>query len=382
METTLNTFKSFYLLPEYVGRLESRIAPLNKRADKLGLTRIQMVVTDDYIQVIDSQAKKFRVNLLSAPVVISGWRVVGVISILDNGEALLTGNVPEEYRNHANTCDHCGQNRARKVTVLLQDGEGNLKQVGRACLKDFTDTTNPEKLADWYQDILEIEIEDDEGSEFEGGGTRVTHFDTLRVLAVAAAVIRIDSRYVPTSAVNDSVPSISTAYKVRSIVEGKGTFEVTEEDSSKASRVIVWGRGKTGESGYLGNVAAALAGPVLEYRTFGIAVSAVAAYYRSEREAADDIRRAENPSVHFGTVGRRESFRLKPVFRTVTENDYGYKTVLAFVDTAGNRATWFASGIVDSPEVDSEGFATCKATVKSHGEYKGELQTIISRVKF
>lgn len=75
---------------------------------------------------------------------IKGWEPVARITMLTNGENVITNltcdfNVPSEYNHCKITCEHCGKNISRKFTYLLRNTETNeLKQVGRTCVKDYT----------------------------------------------------------------------------------------------------------------------------------------------------------------------------------------------------------------------------------------------------
>lgn len=82
-------------------------------------------------------------------------------------------------------------------------------------------------------------------------------------------------------------------------------------------------------------------------------------------------------SEHFGEVKKRAEYVLTLTRYSTSEGEYGVTHICGFEDADGNRAVWFAS--VD-PEMDLGKSYKVKATVKSHGDYRGVKQTTLTRV--
>lgn len=104
---------------------------------------------------------------------------------------------------------------------------------------------------------------------------------------------------------------------------------------------------------------------------------------RIAREQAEAARKAI--SQHVGNVGDRISAEVTlerkinvevPAFGFGTQ----WMTIYTFSDHDGNKLVWKTSGSLGRC-VDEGEAITIKGTIKKHGEYKGEKQTELQRVK-
>jgi len=89
--------------------------------------------------------KVFEFEILGDPLKVAGWKLVGVISYLEDKTSVVTrapgyeGEIPERFWDSSpNLCEHCQTKRKRKECFILYSEEENrFMQVGRSCLKDF-----------------------------------------------------------------------------------------------------------------------------------------------------------------------------------------------------------------------------------------------------
>ena len=91
-------------------------------------------------------------------------------------------------------CEHCGQDRRRNDTYVLQSDSGAWKQVGRNCLADFLRSDDASGLAEYAEILADI---DEFMSEFEdepegGGGRGYQYFSALALLTQVACCVRAD----------------------------------------------------------------------------------------------------------------------------------------------------------------------------------------------
>lgn len=92
-------------------------------------------------------------------------------------------------------------------------------------------------------------------------------------------------------------------------------------------------------------------------------------------------------SKHYGTVGARvKALRVTFEGCAVYDGHFGVVRIYTLATAAGELLVWKTGGFLasakdcyDRPEVGAE--LTIDATVKAHGEYKGQLQTEIARAK-
>ncbi len=113
---------------------------------------------------------------------------------------------------------------------------------------------------------------------------------------------------------------------------------------------------------------------------------------KEERRKAEEARKAV--SQYVGNVGDRITVTVKLEKRVAYEvpafGGYGtqIKRIYIFADDAGNKIVWKTSGVLwhdpndwNKGGVQEGDTVTIKGTVKDHGEYNGEKQTEIQRVK-
>lgn len=117
---------------------------------------------------------------------------------------------------------------------------------------------------------------------------------------------------------------------------------------------------------------------------------------RLEKQAADKAAEIAN-SRHVGTVGQRRDFALTFVRRAAMPGTYGTFYIQTFADADGASIVYKGGspimqvlsvaecnrlGVGSAPrQLQAGDVVKVKATIKSHGDYNGVKQTIISRAK-
>jgi hypothetical protein len=162
------------------------------------------------------------------------------------------------------------------------------------------------------------------------------------------------------------------------------------EDGARAGKALQWARALTdaeiGDSDYLFNLHAVCTDDHIRPKRGGLAASVIVAAERAFEKAAEAARQATNSNLHIGA--EKERLTLELTLRGTREIDgyYGVSTLHRFEDAAGNALVWFAS----NPEIIPEGTGkrailigethTLAGTVKGHDDFKGRLQTKLTRV--
>lgn len=113
---------------------------------------------------------------------------------------------------------------------------------------------------------------------------------------------------------------------------------------------------------------------------------------RLEKEA-EEKRLAEEAarkaiSQHVGEIGKRIKVNATYTFGTSWASKYGNQYLFSFKDDNGNVLVWKTSSIPETPNKDGKevtlvegGRVELTGTVKEHGEYKDEKQTVLTRCK-
>lgn len=335
--------------------------------------------------------------------VVNGWKFAASLEYTDKGNIVVGHGgleIPSRYYDCAPWCEHCKTMRDRKYSyIVFNEESGEFKQVGKACLKDFTGGLSAEGVAMYESYFKEIEVAEDY-SGWSGFGK--SYFKTDEFMACVAEMIRIYG-YVRSSDYYSGISTASRAEDAYRVENGmslgmfaeevkamydeavaKGFDSKRKETAELVEKVRNWILSNERDDNYFHNLKVACALEYCDGRPTGLLASAFTAYDRElEREAEKRERelkaKAEGElSKHVGTVGKRISFKAVEVKAlTSWETMYGVTVIYKFVDGDGNVFTWKTSGWVNT---DRE-IAKVTGTVKEHKEYRGVKQTELTRCK-
>lgn len=325
----------------------------------------------------------------------NGWTVCAKIEHGDKGNIVTTFGTttarPEWYTAPAR-CDHCGTNRFRAVTFICQHENGEFRQVGRSCLKDYTGIAP--QVALMFAEVTDI-FSDDMTSDWEGirSGKVAQMYDVETILAFACdsikakGYIKSDCRNATKDQVIERVrdnrhgdPSKEGIEKAKAIIEWLNHLLDEEPDTIGVERDCV----SLAKSGYakIKHIGRLAYMPIAYDRYFE----------RKEREAKRiaQAEAARNSSEYVGEIGKRMVFDIAEMkLLSSWETQFGTTHLYKFVTTDGNVLIWFASSTfgewvtVNGHEMwkTYDTVSKIKATVKDHNERDGVKQTIINRCK-
>lgn len=139
-------------------------------------------------------------NYGEAPV-LNNWKVLGIIEKNPETENYTVSSfnekspIPTAYRDvNPTNCDHCGTNRKRNSTFIIQNTETNeIQQVGKSCMKDFVDEKQLEALM-FHADFKDI-VSDWMESDMERREALVEMYPKKEYLAVISAYMRHENGY-------------------------------------------------------------------------------------------------------------------------------------------------------------------------------------------
>jgi hypothetical protein len=302
-----------------------------------------------------------------------GMTVVNYFPGLD-GEII---KLPEEYRTRKPYCDHCHSHKVKKNSIIIENIEsGELKQVGKTCLKDFFDKDIKAYLSywGWFTGLID-ELSDPE-SDYWAYGAGEYRYDITQALEVAACSIR-QWGYVKTSEMGSTKESIAE-YFVTKDAKVRASYVFEDSDLHKAIDALNWVKSSEEVSDFMLNLKAIAEIEMVLPKHLGYVAAIIPAYERAmtaKREAANSV-----PTKYFGEVGKRQKLgEAKLVSIITTEGYYGYSYLHLFVnESEGYMFKWFASS---DPGLEEGATYNLTAFVKAHEEYKGKKQTAIIRVK-
>lgn len=396
-----------------LAKLTEAVAKFSKKAAKLGLPPMKLVVGEDKFvrwwsyddggsrpvwrthpldwfppmgtipmpKSSPDLEKLTFVTLVGEPPKLGGWSFMAKVEHEQGGNIIKNVSelaIPERYLSSASYCEHCNTKRGRSATYLVHNDKSEVKQIGGSCLKDFTGNGSAESMANlaaFRSEFLQIMNEPadyDEDSFGEGGG-RSPYKELEPYLVRVAQLVRKggyskgDDGFMPTK--DEALVAM----------DKPGEYpKVEPEDIALAKAAIEWAKAISDETvltnTYMNNLRVIARGSAFKLSNRGYAASIIPTYRREVEKQIE--REQEQPSEWQGAVGKREVFKgLKVTGITVSDGQYGRTYIHRFKDGSGNVFTWFAAGT----SLDEGKTYDIKATVKKHDEFKGVKQTVLTR---
>jgi hypothetical protein len=292
-------------------------------------------------------------------------------------------------------CDHCRAARHRKETFILRgeaDGHPTYKQVGRQCLAAFLGGASAASIVArlGWADLVRGAA--DEESDGDGGGAVGSSdssgsdvHDPAEFLSWCCSIARLDG-FISRAAAQQREGVTATSTAAEWLLGGspgnsarwaaaRARLAPQDEDRERAAAALAWARALPGGSDYEQNLQIVASQSVLRPKHAGILASAVPAYARVLGEQV--ARAARGPGEHYGKVGERYLLDLTVERVVPIATDYGDAVIASMRDAAGRLFMWRTGSSVGSPGDRVQ----IRGSVKRHSEYKGELQTELTRCK-
>lgn len=396
--------KEFYTVPDVnLSNLRFKIAKLNKRAVKLGLTPIVLQTLETRnVEIWDDGMRtgQFRVyhdmKVIGETPKLNGWALQGTLEpIAEVGGNLVKCvpgiELPISYRTADPICQQCNLRRRRTETFVLRHDDGTYKQVGRNCIADFLGGVDPQMLircAEYLSEAVACLEEESEDRDGRGGSGYSNKLSLKHVLELTAVMIRAHG-WTSRKSASEHIGLCATSSRVSDWMSTKSSdkkpaeralYAVTEADTLAAEAAIEYGKTLLGQpdlNDYLYNLSVIAQCALIESRSMGLACSLLPAHIREQGRAAElaHEKKLNADSNYVGTIGVREVFTLTVLQIIESESQFGALHIHKMTDAAGNRFTWFSS--TQSLEIGKT--YALKGTVKSHEEYRGTKQTVVSR---
>lgn len=375
---------SFYKLSDLVDRL-------NRKAAKLGLATLTLTVVGKELRDLHStgnlpgeKVKTWFLDVVLNGEVpsLNGWSFQAKLDHTEDAGNLVfsfSEDLPEIYRTRSPRCEHCNQDRARKLTYVLRNEAGEYKQVGSSCLADFTGALDPHKKAAFLEGWAEIlDFTDADPYEAIPGGKAQLFVNWRTVLAVTIACVR-KWGWAPAQSL---VPTKWQVYD-QIFVYGYGSKDrlpLDEGEYELAQKVLDWAEAAfpNPRNDYEWNLAVLLGKEEVEANRIGLAASLYPAYLKATEAAVRAKEAGLSDSQYQGTVADKVTVSGKVISVRELEGAYGTTYLYKFLDLSGNVWVWFASG---NRWLELEQTVSLKGTIKAHNEFQGEKQTVLTRCK-
>ena len=312
---------------------------------------------------------------------IPGWEFVAAVEHTPKGNIIRkidpTISIPEKYYDMGPECEHCHKIRDRNDTYLVRNTDtGEFKQVGKTCLRGYTGGLDSKVAAEAAEFI---NIEDLFGTgEFEwidellsyrgsGGGK---YYDADRFK-------RVVYNYVKGNGYQKDNPGyandLSDAYS-----DEKSSLATDEEMDAINKWVLNL---DTKNNDYYRNAFLAWNLEDVEPRHFKLIASLINTYLKDmQKKKQQELSKANSTASQYGgEVGDKIVITIASAKYLYSKSFYSGRylsetPVYKIVGEDGNIYIWSTNTTF------SEG-DTIACTVKSHSEYNGEAQTVITRGK-
>ena len=388
-----------------ISKLEKIIARYQKKGANILFTKGEETVEDGTINYEDPRTH----TMTSAPIkvrcitvdveghyIINGWRFLVTIEFTENGNIIrladssFESKVPAKYLHTPQICEHCGTIRRRKDTYLIYNDETNeFKQVGSTCLLEYTKGLDAEACAEIMSCLdrfVALSNKDCDFDGFTGNGYDSTGYGMSRstVLPIAYAYVKqygYERMFQGQGTANDVLMMIWGGLRDEELQRRYESLKTPTDDEMAAIDAYAEAIDDS-QMGYMRNAKLAWLNKSLEYRDFGLICSFVNTYLKEQAKIKEQAARvAERNNTYVGNIGDRITLKVKSARVLYTKDNSwssyyaGCSWVMEIVDTEGHTYKWSAS-----TNNINEG-DTITATVKDHSEYKGCLQTVITRGK-
>lgn len=401
--------KNTYTIPEALREdVSKKLAGKMKKAQKYGAPlivtygepyykEIPVMVKDPVTHTIGKDGAEwhevFDLTIESEIIKKDGYSIIAKIEHFDEGNVVSPApgiNHRPEWSKIPAHCDHCNGNHGQKITFIVRNDNGDEKQVGRTCLKDYCGI-DPQAIG-MANELIEI-VEDLQADrcDFHALGIRQAT-DIVDALALAILILKQQGY-------RRSDEQDSNKQRLRDMLSKN---EHASEDCYKEAEEIVKTLCEmdqdTAIAYGLDNIWTFAKCGFCKHTHYGYVAYAPVGFKRylekkAEKEAREQEKNSErNASEYVGEIGQKMVVDIKD-FRLLTswETQYGITYLYKFTDVSGNILIWKASQLfgawVTVPNTDYQEWKEydhcekLRVTVKDHNERDGVKQTIVTRCK-
>ena len=391
---------TYSILEANMGRLEQKLTTIQNKCRKYGCSFSYNKIGEEFKTLVDDRGVEYQAKFIlieaEGKAVLNDWVFVASVNHTEKGNVInSTGSsveVPARYYTTEPVCEHCNSRRARKDTyIVMNQVTGEFKQVGKSCLKDFTNGLDAAAISHYYSFFDELI----KGEEPMGGCRIEQHYDLKEFLSYVSECIRCFG-YVKRDGYSRAtcdrafdywcVDHGFTRWMHKDIeVQLKHEMEI-HAFNAKSDRIIQevntaldWIAEQEESTNYMHNLKVVCSLEYCSYGNLGIAASLFPTWnrelaYKKKEEAR---KTADSISEHVGEIGQRITFKIaSATCLTSWETDWGITKLFKIVDETGNVFTWKTSAY---PEFEKAEKIT--GTIKAHTEFRNCKQTELTRCK-
>jgi len=315
------------------------------------------------------------VELEGGAIRLPGWTFCGTIEHLGDENVLRAvpgQTIPDQYRDAAKQCDHCGLDRQRIDTFVVVSDAGEYRQVGRSCTADYLGSVDPQRLASWLEAVhAAVSSDGGEDDGMDWGSRAHPSYRPDEIVAIANGAIRAFG-YHKADSDRPTKRTVETwmhgTHKERDSLERAG-MDVTADDYAEAEAMVAWAAEQGRDNDYIANLAAYARQERVDGRAMGLLASLPTAYARAmgriaEQKARDEKRAVERENATPAPTGK------VTVEGTITgekwvETDFGTTHKVAILTAEGWRLWVTLPAAISSAQIGDTVRLTATVTPSS-----------------
>ena len=387
----------YKIYEENMSRLERKLQTIANKCEKYG-TPFSYKITGEEYQEREINGQKHTLRFVLVDVEgearVNNWRFVASLEHTEDGNIIrgLRGvEVPKRYYSCGPKCEHCKTDRNRTDTYIVQNlNSGHFKQVGKSCLKDFTNGMRAESVAA-YISLFDELIQGETVVPSEHVPYYVQKNEALLYIAETVQKFGFENA--------ESVyPTWQRALNYYRYDHGdinyfyKGVVEKIKHEmlcsqfdpqssaaKTYAKEIDTWVSAVNDDSNFIHNIKTVYEMPYITPKHFPLLAAGFPAKHKAaqiakqkqkyEKQLAEQ-QKQKMLSQHVGKVGDRIEIEVKSSRLLATiSTQFNPLHLFHIVDTDNNVYIWKTANILP------ENTLILSGRIKAHGEYNGEKQT-------
>ena len=379
--------KTYFIPAVNLATVENKLGKLYKRAQKLGfafefeigqpeIKKVAVYLPNGQVDLLNSPAfvECYPVTVPDVQVYIGGHSVIGKMEMI-GGQNVIFGNVPDQYRDMDNYhCEHCNTNRPEKHLFIIQNNETNQTlSVGRGCLADYTDTTNAEQYASWFQDIQLIDRMMEENANDNSG--KRDHILLEKFFYCVMEVFKKNG-FVKSGEQNSTKDKAWDLMVSKDLEFGKAELAVAK---NAIAEIVNYLNTKKPLNDFEWNVWSYVGGTFNAEEDYSPLHVGMIGTVSASILLLDKAMETEVSGEFVGQVGNRMDFELTFVnTKFMCQTQFGAMWIETFVDSNNNVFVWKTTTVKNFVEGQ---VYKIKATIKGHETYNMVNQNVLTRLK-
>ena len=402
--------KEIFSIPSYkMEELEKKLTRIKNKCKKYGNEYIFEILGTEVKEIINPDNNiKYNIEFtnvkISGNTIINNWEFIATLEHTEKGNIIKQYNtsvtVPEYYMESDCYCDHCKTKRNRNNLYIIRNVETNeYKQVGRSCLKDYTQGLSAEYVGSIIECMDLFASYEDLKDNYNG-----LHFHSMKKLETYLKYANLLTKKIGYMSTKSD---ISTKYLVYDLVNNdkyiyeriREKFQIelseadfdTDENKQEVHNIIEYFKSCDPKNDtFMNNLKIISNMEYTKEKNLGFIACMPNTYYKAiekeleietKKRQQQEIKEKQKESSFFGEIGKR--YKMEGNYNITCvggfDTQYNYTWIYHIIDNNTNDLfVWFTSGSLDETKSD---YVKFDFTIKDHREYNGIKQNIVTRCK-